>query len=197
MGKVFIEDIDRYFLDTIDIKGYVPADPAWVLEKVPVTMHFPEPGIIPDFQHNLVSLFMYDMLPDYERMQSDIDIIVSQDKDTTTVQKPPVPYKLFYQIDLWSMKQTSVIQMMTALQKQFKPMQSILVPAADGEIHDLFMELKSYKTADGKLWDTGAKQTEERFFRRIFRFCVYAELDDEQYQVFQKVKQVNIASNSI
>lgn len=197
MGTVFIEDIDKYLLKSININGYVPGTPNWTLEKVPVTYHFPEPGIIPDFEHNLVSIFTYDLLPDYERRQSDLDIVVGQDEtnNTVTVKKVPEPYKIFYQIDLWSMKSTSMVRMKTDFLKQFKPMQSILVPASDGDIHDLFMEMKSTKQADGKLWDSGTKQTEERFFRTIFRYCVHAELDDEQVQVYQRVKDVSISAN--
>jgi hypothetical protein len=201
VASVFIEDIDRFLIQNINLQGYVPSEPTdteypnWKLDTVPVTYHIPEGGIAPEFEHNLVTFYLYDMQLDTDRTQSDIDLIVSQDEtaNTITTKKVPVPYMLFYQIDLWSLKQSNLVKMISKFQSDYAPRTSILVPDEDGEVHDLFMEMRSSRNADGALWDNGSKQTNERFFRRIFRYCVYAELDSSPYQTNQRVKEVVIS----
>jgi len=200
MDSVFIEDIDKFFLETINVQGLVPSKPtdpeypSWKMEKVPVIYHLPESGIAPDFDQNIVTLFLYDMQLDTERLQSDIDLVIDRDETefTITTKKVPIPYKLFYQFDLWSLKQSSLVRMVQDFQMQFQPRTSILVPDHKDDLHDLFMELCSSRNADATLWANAAHKTDKRFFRRIFRYCVHAELDSSKVQVHQMVKEVNI-----
>lgn len=199
MGNtVFISDIDKYFKNNIIVRGYVPSkdptDPSWKLEKVPVSYHLPEGGNIPNFEHNLVTFFLYDMQLDRQRCHSDLSIVtsVNEAEGTVIIEKLPIPYVLYYQIDLWSLKQTSLVQMVQEFQRQFPPRTSIFVEDADGDEHDLFLELGYTKNADGYLWSSGTKQSDERFFRRIFRYKVYAELETMSPQVKKMAKELRI-----
>lgn len=203
MDSVFIEDIDLYFTKNIKLQAYTPSDsndpeyPSWKLDTVPVTYHQPEGGVAPDFEANIATFFLYDMALDTTRTQSDIDILVSRNQlqNTIATKKVPIPFKLFYQIDLWSLKQSNMVQMITQFHKNFPPRGSILVPDKNGREHDLYMEMTHSKNADGALWGTGSKQTNERIFRRIFRFCIHAELDNSEIKNNQMVKEVIVIDN--
>lgn len=188
MAGVFIPEITSYLLDTINL---TVTDRNGNPYRVPVTYHQPEGEFIPEFQDSLVTFFLYDLRLDTERLQSDFDLVVAEDDvaNTVTVKEIPLPYRLYYQIDLWSEWNEDMEAMIPQLLLQFPPRTNLSIPSEDGP-YDYFMELVQYKNADGELRPQANKDTSSRIFRTLFRYCIYAELDSGKVRTYNRVLSV-------
>lgn len=195
MSNVFFSEIDSYFLrkipQSISVKN---ADNEIV--PVPCQYHMVEGQGSPDFKDTLITFFSYDMLLDRKRLQSDLDIIVGQTQNTVSTKKVPLPYRLFYQFDIWSEWNEDIVDILPQFQRLFPPLTSIFVPDSKGVEHELFMELTFFRNADGRLWDDAQKRSQERLFRKILRYAVHTELDASQVATYQKAQEIHIPDPS-
>ncbi len=192
MSSVFIDQLDEALMTLLTGKIFVENDKG---EKVPVpvTFHLPEGEGMPDMAgQSMVSLFQYDLLPDKGRLESDYTIDIGDLQGDAELTKPAMPFKVFYQIDLWSDWQGDVITMTHQLQALIPAFGTLIVPDSNGDDYGAFVELKHFKNGDTKLWDTGSKYSDQRFFRRIFRYCVNARLDTASIQRYKRVREVAI-----
>lgn len=191
---VFVQDLDRYFLTTIQ-QNIKVTDENGNLVPIKCLYHMAEGEGEEEFNEARITFFLYDILLDPERNQSDHNIIISEDENTVTVKPFPIPYRLYYQFDIWSPWAEDIAFILPQFQKLFPPRCSILVPNENGEIYELYMELTYFKNADARLWDTGEKMSNDRrFFRKILRYMVVTELDISDPITYSKVKYINVNS---
>ena len=193
MANVFVDELNGYFLGRLKDSIYV-FDADGVQVPVPVSYHVPEGEGTEDFKDTRITFFFYAMMLDTSRQVQYEPIIVSKDPVTNVVitKEQPIPYKLYYQFDIWSEWNEDIMIILPQFQKLLPPRGDIAVPCADGDIHHLFMELEDMKQVDSRLWEDASKHTDQRFFRSRFRYCVYTELDLDAVKEFKMVRSVEV-----
>lgn len=188
--SVFISELDSFFLDKLPLLKVLDADGLEV--SVPCSYHIPEGEDVPSFKGSLVSFFQYDMRLDGQRLESEVLLRRDLGGGNIETKGKPLPYRLYYQFDLWCEYAEDMAILLPSFQRMFPPRGSILVPGLDGNTYDIFMELVEFRNGDGRLWDDAQQRASQRFFRKILRYCIHTELDAEQAKTYKQVEDVVI-----
>lgn len=187
---VFISELDSYFLDKLPTLMVPNVDGDMV--PVNASYHIPEGEDVPSFKGSLITFYQYDMMLDGPRLESAVEIRKNLINGNVETKAKPLPYRLYYQFDIWSEWAEDMSILLPAFQRLLPARGGIIVPGSDGDDHDLFIELVDFKNADGRLWDDAQKRAEERFFRKILRYCIHTELDANQAKTYKQVADVVI-----
>lgn len=191
---VWLEQINKKLVlslrDTIQV-----TDSEGVLQPVRTSYARPEgegnedASILPAISVKLVDLGL-----DLQRVGANqgLKLRVAETPDTVTLKNYPLPYKLFYEINLEAEFQSDLPAMITQVLTLFPPRGVLMVADDDGEETPLIMEMADFHLPSRVNPEVRIeKDSVERKVRNTLRYILTAELDesDALAATYPKVKE--------
>lgn len=137
-----------------------------------------------------VVVYMYDQSHDIRREQSILSQYVSDTPTDITLKEVPTPIKFFYQFTIQTDYQQHMNEIVTQLTKLFPTRGFITVTSPTGEKVDYDFFLKGVDNGYSHQFLQYGANTEDRVFRKVYRYHLMAEIDEFQEYTYKKVKTV-------
>lgn len=100
----------------------------------------------------------------------------SEDLKTVTIERPALPYDLFYQIDFWSEYQTDMNDMTRTWLANVEPRTTLEVVDTEGNTRHCVMFLEDMANID-------EKEDNTNIFHRAYSYRIWVELDEREPRV--------------
>jgi hypothetical protein len=192
-----IQDFDKCLLEmlsqiTVDIDGQGNRQP------VHVTYFTPEPENSEDRTdlRPAIVLFMYDETPDIKRESSYITTVVNDTPTDVTLKKIPTPIKYFYQFTILTDYQQHMNEIMAQFHQIFPRRGYISLDSPENEAYEYDFFLRGLSNGyTNQFLEYGANE-QERIFRRIYKYVLYAETDENPLaSTYKKVTDGGVKTN--
>ena len=187
-----LEDFDVAIINklkriTIDING------DGVLQPIHVTYFTPESEGAMDRTDNrpAIVVFMYDQVHDAQREHSFLETRIDDNPTDISFKRPPTPMKFFYQFLVITEYQEHMNKIIRQLQRLFPTRGFVTVVSPSGQqlSYDFFQRsVDNGYTA--QFLQFGANE-QERLFRKVYRYHLFAEVDEFEATVYKKVLSVH------
>lgn len=167
-GSVWLEEVDRALLGLIPtvVKYF---DEEGEIQEVDTFVRNPE-GEYKVESYPSVTIFNYNQIfasYRYDHEEQVVDII----DGVAVIEKPALPYDLFYQIDFWSEYQEDINEMTRRWAGNVEERGVLEVVDTEGNTRYSVMELIDYANIDHIDGD-------ERIFHRAYSYRIWVELDE-------------------
>ena len=191
-SSVWVEQVDtalEEYLPTI-VKAYNSSS---VLVPVGVILSTPESEFSTRV-YPIISVHMYDHAFDPSRL-SGVDSEYSRDSDSILMEKPYLPYNLFYQIDFW----TIYVEDMNEMTRRWlgNIPKNFVLPVKDTSNNDQSCicistgKSPTEKVLKKNVFKTGIGE-EPRLFRTSFMYKIQVELDERPKETKYMVKIIQV-----
>jgi hypothetical protein len=181
-----MEDYDGHIINqlkTITIDG----------QPIHVSYYMPESQGAKDLhiQRPAVIFFMYDQVHDTTRAQSITHQSISETSTDVTTRQIPTPMKFFYQFVVLTDFKTHENLILKQMLKLFPIRGYITLQSPYGENVSYDFYQKGFQSADAYLEVPNGGTTKERLFRKIYRYHLFAEVDESVELTYKKVTSVS------
>lgn len=194
-------DYDKHLLEKLQgIKVTDEDENGNLIQKpIHVTFFAPEPEGAED-RNNLrpaIVIYMYDQVHDIRREQSILSQYVSDTPTDITLKEVPTPMKFFYQFTIITDFQQHMNEITQQLNMLFPTRGYITLEAPNGEkvSYDFFQ--RSVDNGYTQQFLQYGANTTDRIFRKIYRYHLFAEVDEFQEYTYKKVQGINPSTKQI
>lgn len=177
MGSVWNEEVDRGLLEVLDdlIKHYDENDN---LVSTPCFVRNPQEDFkIETFPS--ATIYNYDQKFDknrfsWENIRGEID-----DEGIMSLERPALPYTLFYQIEFWARYQEDINEITRRWVANIEPNTILKVTDTEGVVRHSVMNLVDVANVDYEKLD-------RKIFHRVYSYRIWVELD-ERNPLYERV----------
>lgn len=187
-----LEDFDTVIMNKlktiqIDVKGN------GVLQPIHVTYFTPEAEGAKDRNKNrpAIVVFMYDQSHDVRREHSILDNRVNDTSTDISLQRVPTPMKFFYQFIIITEYQSHMNQIIRHLNMLFPSRGFITVISPSGAKVDYDFFLRGVDNGYTAQFLQFSANEQERLFRKVYRYHLFAEVDEYEAYTYKKVLTVH------
>lgn len=139
----------------------------------------------------IVSIYnLYSKRDDFRRCPNDVKVEVNKDSKTLIMEKPCLPYNLFYQIDFWSMLQSHMNEMLFKWVSATDGGKYFNLPVVDtgGNPRSCFCLCKDdFKKSD-------LVSNNSRIFHSFITYRIYVEIDENSQISVPMITDVKIST---